>query len=76
MKTLWARVGMSVDITEEEHTQIKQLIECGRDDEAGKILTELFVNRGYFSGDSYMPGNYCNCCEDNPNAYEFDLLDV
>lgn len=73
MKTLWARVGMSIDITDAEHEKLIQLINNGDDDMARAIISKLFLNQGRINGDSYMPGNYCNGCEDNPNKDEFDL---
>lgn len=74
MKKLWARIGMSVDITDEEYEVIKTLMDGGIEEEARKILFQLFVDRGYINGDSYMPGNYCDMGTDNPNENEFDLI--
>ena len=75
MKRLWARIGMSVDISDEEYAKIKVLLQ--EDEEKTRaILTQLFTNKGYLNGDSYMPGNYICGCEDNPNEDEFDLLEV
>ena len=74
MKALWARVGMSANITDEEHMAIVKLLDDGKEDEARGMLCQIFMNRGYLYGDSYMPGNYCSGCEDNPNDEEFDLM--
>ena len=76
MKRLWARIGMSVDVTDDEYYVIKTLMDGGLEDEVRKILMPLFLNRGYFDGDSYMPGNYCDIGTDNPNEDEFDLTEV
>ena len=73
MKKLWARIGMSVNITDEEHATIKTLLSEGKEEEARVILARLFINKGYYNGDSYMPGNYIGGCEDNPNEDVFDL---
>ena len=74
MKTLWARVGMSANITDDEHMAIVKLLDDGKEDEARGMLCQIFMNRGYLDGDSYMPSNYCSGCEDNPNDYEFNLM--
>lgn len=74
MKRLWARIGMSVDITDDEYYVVKTLLDAGLDKEARSILLDLFLDRGYFNGDSYMPGNYCDIAQDNPNENEFDLI--
>ena len=71
MKKLWARIGTTVEITDEEHEKLKVLFQ-ENEDEARKVLTQLFVKRGYLNGDSYMPDG----CADNPNEDEFDLLEV
>jgi hypothetical protein len=74
MKRLWARIGMSVDVTDEEYTKIKTMMEDGRLSEAREILVDMFLNRAYLIGDSYMPCGYdCGC--DNPNEYDFDLME-
>ena len=74
MKRLWARIGMSVDVTDEEYDVIKTLMDSGLEDGAKTILAAMFHSRGYFDGDSYMPGNYCDMATDNPNENEFDLI--
>ena len=74
MKRLWARIGMSVDVTDDEYDEIKNLMEDGFEYEAKEMVSELFRIRGYCNGDSYMPGNYCDAAQDNPNENEFDLI--
>ena len=74
MKRLWARIGMSVDVTDEEYDVIKTLMDGGLKDEVKEILSKLFRDRGYLDGDSYMPANYCDMATDNPNEDEFDLI--
>ena len=74
MKRLWARIGMSVEITDEEYDAIKTWMDAGLEDKTREILSGLFRNRGYFDGNSYMPGNYCDMATDNPNEDEFDLI--
>jgi hypothetical protein len=75
MKRLWARIGMNVDVTDEEYDVIKILLDGGLEDEARKILWELFKTRAYMNGDSYMPGNHCDAAVDNPNEDEFILTE-
>lgn len=75
MKKLWARIGMSVDITDDEYYVIKTLLDGGLEDEVREILLNLFKNKGYFNGDSYMPGNWCDAAKDNPNENEFILME-
>ena len=74
MRTLWARVGMSAAITEEEYAEIAKLLNEGNEAEAKGMLRQIFMNRGYLDGDSYMPGYDCLGCRDNPNEYELDLM--
>ena len=73
MKTLWARIGMRVSVTDEEYDKMKELI--ARDtDEASEMISKIFLERGVIYGDSYMPSNYCFGCEDNPNDDELTLM--
>lgn len=76
MKRLWARIGMSVDITDEEYAEIKALLNENKRQEVNKILSQMFLNRAYRNGESYMPGNYCGACDDNPNECDFELTEV
>lgn len=74
MKTLWARVGMSAVIADDEYAEIVKLLDDGNEVEARRMLVQIFMNRGYIEGDSYMPGNDCCGCGDNPNEREFNLI--
>ena len=75
MKRLWARIGVAVDVTDEEYVKIKTLLQ-ENEEEAIELLKQLFTNNGYLNGDSYMPGNYIGGCEDNPNDEEFTLWEA
>jgi hypothetical protein len=74
MKRLWARMGMSVDVTDEEHAELVELLKEGKEDEAREIIVDMFLCNGYINGDSYMPGNWCDAGQDNPNENVFDLI--
>ena len=59
MKTIWARIGMELEVTDEEYEAIKAKAdhddyEMEEDDE----LTRRFVSDGKLSGESYIP----DCC--------------
>lgn len=58
MKRIWARVGMSLDISDEEYEELKKLrdengdltiLECDSD------LNLRFLERGYADGETYIP---------------------
>lgn len=68
--SLWGRIGMSIRLTEDEHTTISKLLEEGKGEEASAMIFTLFKMRGVFDGDSYVPEecleevfgeNNCNC---------------
>ena len=73
MKTLWARIGMSVSVTDEEYDKMQELI-AEDEDEASEMISKIFLERGVIYGDSYMPGNDCAGCKDNPNNDELTLM--
>ena len=75
MKTLWARIGMSVRITDEEEEQVKTLLNNDKKVEAREMLLDLFLSRGYIDGDSYLPSNHNDGCNDNPNEDDIDLME-
>lgn len=59
MKTIWARIGMELEVTDEEYESIKAKAdnddyEFDEDDE----LAKRFVSDGKLSGESYIP----DCC--------------
>ena len=58
MKRIWARVGMSLDISDEEYEELKKqrdesgdltILECDSD------LNLRFVKDGYPDGETYIP---------------------
>jgi hypothetical protein len=67
-------MGMSAAIADEEHAEITKLLNDGNEVEARGMLVQIFMNRGYIDGDSYMPSNHCWGCRDNPNDEEFNLM--
>lgn len=56
MKTIWARIGMELEVTDEEYEYIKAKAdnddyEFDEDDD----LAKRFVSDGKLSGESYIP---------------------
>lgn len=56
MKTIWARIGMELEVSDEEYENIKAIADgddynFDGDDE----LAKRFVLNGKASGDSYIP---------------------
>lgn len=68
MKNLWARIGFTVQVTDEEHKKIKDMM-LHNPDEAQNYLNALFKEKGQKDGDSYLPGGI----DDNPNSQDFEL---
>lgn len=68
-KKLWARVGMSCEVSEAEYEKLKTLMkEKPRD--AERMLNELFAKKGERDGESYLVLG----SEDNPNTHDdFDF---
>ena len=56
-KIIWARIGMFVEVSNEEYERFKE--ECG-DSDMPPDLYELFKSEGKFGGDSYVPEFYFN----------------
>ena len=68
MKKLWARIGMSCEVTDKEHEKLATLMN-ENPLEAAHQLHELFMARGSFDGNDYLPSD----CDDNPNVDDFDF---
>ncbi len=75
-KTIWARVGMSATISDEEYEELRVLCNGTEEqqEEARLKLSGIFLQKGFWDGESYMPGNNSCAGEDNPNNDEFDLI--
>ena len=59
MKTIWARIGMSLEVTDEEYEYLKNHPgECEGDvseTDDDNNLFKRFVKDGYIDGDCYIP---------------------
>lgn len=65
-KKLWARIGVTIECTDEELKHLKELM--NKDSDAAKEFLNKIVNeRGYRSGESYLPYS----TDDNPNVDDF-----
>lgn len=56
MKKVWARIGMSVEVTDEEYKEIKKNFGC--EDELSDEVVAMFISRGKPDGDSYIPDSF------------------
>ena len=61
-KMLWARVGMSCELSEAEYVQLKKLMKENHE-AASNMLSTLFEKRGEYNGEAYLVAD----CDDNPN---------
>lgn len=58
MKKLWARIGMELEVTDEEYERIKD--KARNDDydfDEGDDLAKRFISDGKLSGESYIPND-------------------
>lgn len=68
-KKLWARIGMSCEVSDTEYEKLKTLMK-EKPGDAASMLYELFIEKGERDGDSYLVAD----CDDNPNIYDdFDF---
>ena len=59
MKTIWARIGMALEVPDEEFEEIKNNMHRGfYDFNSESELGKRFIKDGYLDGDSYIP----ECC--------------
>lgn len=65
-RRLWARIGMSLEVTEDEYQEICTLIK-NTPEKAARWLYEKFASIGSFDGNSYLPKDV----DDNPNTEDF-----
>lgn len=66
MKKLWARVGMTFEVSDEDY---KLIVIAIKNEDRKKVSKILFNSNHCAEGDSYLPGD----CEDNPNEEEFEF---
>lgn len=74
MKKIFARIGMTAEISDEEYERIKKLTNSKLDNEfveCQRLMSKIFREKGHMDGNSYMPDN--SCCEGNPNTWEFEF---
>lgn len=74
MKKIWARIGMTAEVSDEEYEIITKLTNSKLDNEFAEgqhLISKLFRERGHMDGNSYLPDS--SCCESNPNAWEFEF---
>lgn len=58
MKKIWARIGMSVDVSDELYEKLQRLDASSNEkdwDEGTDICADLFTQQGYMDGNCYMP---------------------
>ena len=75
---LWARVGVSIPVTEEEWRELGRLsavwADDDRDDASGTFAEkfwEYYDRKHYADGDCYLPDFFDSGC--NPNQYEIEV---
>lgn len=56
MKTLWARIGVSLDVTDAEYEMLRSVYKTDYDVELNTEWAERFFNDGFLDGDGYIPG--------------------
>lgn len=60
MKTIWARVGMSLEVSDAEYNHLRELVMLeggGFDDlDIDDDFAHRFQKNGYVDGESYIPG--------------------
>ena len=66
IKHLRAKIGMSLEVTEEEYEEICALLK-DNPEKAAHWLYEKFAINGSFDGDSYLEAEV----DDNPNEEDF-----
>ncbi len=74
MKKIWARIGMTAEVSDEEYERIKKLTNSKFDNEfieGQRLMSKVFRERGRMDGNSYMPDK--SCFEGNPNTWEFEF---
>lgn len=68
-KKLWARIGMSCEVSDTEYEELKTLMK-EKPGDAATMLYKLFSQKGEHNGDNYLVAD----CDDNPNIYsDFDF---
>lgn len=72
-KRLWARIGMSCEVSDIEYEQLQYLMK-EKPLDAAIMLHELFNKKGEIDGDCYLPYD----CADNPNIddnFDFECFE-
>lgn len=58
MKTLWARITMELDVTDEEYKALKERADRHGDVDLTDEEAQRFIDKGRVSNDSYIPDGY------------------
>ena len=66
MKKIWARIGMSFEVSDNDYEELK--IAMANNDET-VVNNLLFNSNHYVEGNSYLPAD----CDDNPNDDDFEF---
>lgn len=66
MKKLWARVGMTFEVSDEDYKTISDAI---KNNDCNTVSDILFKSNYYTDGDGYLPEGI----DDNPNGEDFDF---
>lgn len=66
MKKIWARIGTTFEISDEDYEALKIAIAAN---DAEAVSNVLCNSPHYTDGNSYLPAD----CDDNPNADDFDF---
>lgn len=68
MKRLWARIGTTIQCSDEEYEKLKELMETD-EDKAQSFLWDLYNKHHELDGESYLPAD----TDDNPNEDDFEF---
>lgn len=64
MKTLWARITMELDVTDEEYKALKERADRHGDVDLTDEEAQRFIDKGRLSNDSYIPDSYFGCMDE------------
>lgn len=73
-KTLWARVGVSITVSDSEYNSLINAVEAGEVSRADAIVEKWLSNGDVkLSGETYFPDKESQSGYDNPSAEIVDL---
>ena len=72
MAKLWARAGISFEISDDKLAEVKRLLQSGLVHEAQEIVSDAMLGTYEFDGENYIPDNdACVAGVDELREFEF-----